>query len=177
MKSLHTLLIASFFLTVAASPLLTTFQLNSSEAAVEFEINNMGVAVDGSLSSPSGTVVFDPADLGNSSVNATVNVSTIDTGIEARDKDLKKAEYFDVEKYPTIRFRSTSITKTNKGYQATGKLTIKGTTKNISIPFTVENNVFKGRFTIDRLDYHVGEDSWILSDEVRVKFSLPVNEK
>ena len=177
MKSLYTLLIVSFFFLIAASPLITTYQLNSSEAAVVFEINNMGVAVDGSLSNPTGTVIFDPADLSNSSVSATVDVSTIDTGISARDKDLKKEEYFDVEKYPTIRFRSTSITKTNSGYQASGKLTIKGTTKNVSVPFTVENDVFKGRFNLDRLDYQVGEDSWILSDEVRVQFTLPVNKK
>ncbi|MEM6346288.1 MAG: YceI family protein [Bacteroidota bacterium] len=177
MKSIYTFLGISFFLLCAATPLATTYQLNSGSAAVTFEINNMGVAVDGSLSNPSGTVIFDPNDLVGSSINTSVQVNTIDTGIEVRDKDLKKAEYFDVAKYPNISFVSSSITKNGSGYQAKGTLSIKGKSKEISIPFTVENDVFKGKFNIDRLDFHVGEDSWILSDEVRVKFNLPVTAK
>lgn len=177
MKSINTLLIFCFFLVFAASPLLTTYQLNSNSAAVSFEINNMGVTVDGSLSNPTGTVIFDPSNLAGSSINASVKLSSIDTGIELRDKDLLKEEYFDAEKYPSIRFESNSISKSGNGYQAKGKLTIKGKTKEINVPFTVENEVFKGKFNIDRLDFHVGEDSWILGDEVRVKFSLPVTAK
>jgi len=177
MKSINTLLIFSFFLVFAASPLLTTYQLNSNSAAVSFEINNMGVTVNGSLSNPTGTVIFDPSDLAGSSISTSVKLSTIDTGIELRDKDLLKEEYFDVEKYPSIRFESNNISKSGNGYQAKGKLTIKGKTKEINVPFTVENEVFKGKFNIDRLDFHVGEDSWILGDEVRIKFSLPVTAK
>ncbi|MFK7922014.1 MAG: YceI family protein [Bacteroidia bacterium] len=174
MKYINTLLFSSFFLVFAAAPLLTTYQLNSSSAAVSFEINNMGVAVDGSLSSPTGTVIFDPSDLAGSSINAEVKVSTINTGIELRDKDLVKEEYFDAAKYPSIRFVSSSISKTSSGYQAKGTLTIKGKSKDINVPFTVENEVFKGKFNINRLDFHLGESSWILGDEVRIKFSLPV---
>ncbi|MEL7529883.1 MAG: YceI family protein [Bacteroidota bacterium] len=177
MKSLHTLLIFSFFLVFAASPLLTAYQLNSSSSDVSFEINNMGVAVSGSLSNPSGTVIFDPSDLAGSSINTSVKVNTVDTGIELRDKDLLKEEYFDVAKYPSISFVSSSISKNGSGYQAKGTLSIKGKSKEINVPFTVENNVFKGKFNIDRLDFHVGEDSWILGDEVRIKFTLPVTAK
>ena len=177
MKSIYTFLAISFFLVCAATPLATTYQLNSSSAAVTFAINNMGVAVDGSLSNPSGTVIFDPNDLAGSSINTSVKVSTIDTGIELRDKDLKKEEYFDATKYPNISFVSSSISKSGSGYQAKGTLSIKGKSKEITIPFVVEDEVFKGQFNIDRLDFHVGEDSWILGDEVRVKFSLPVTAK
>lgn len=177
MKYLPILLLSSLFLICAATPLVTTYQLNSSSAAVSFEINNMGVAVDGSLSSPTGTVIFDPSDLAGSTINASVKVNTISTGIELRDKDLVKEEYFDAAKYPNIRFESSSISKTSNGYQAKGKLTVKGKTKDISVPFTVENDVFKGKFIINRLDYHVGESGWILGDEVRIKFTLPVTAK
>ena len=132
--------------------------------------------VNGTLDNPEGTVVFDANDLAASSVRASIKVATINTGIDARDEELVAAEYFDAKQHPRISFQSTRISKSGNGYQATGKLTIKGHTETVNIPFTVENNVFAGNFQLDRLDYGVGESSWILSDEVKVKFSLPVNE-
>ena len=170
----HLLLPIALFSIAAALP-LTSYDINSDSAKVIFEIGNLGLTVEGSVDKPSGKVVFDPADLANSSVNASVKVSAVKTGIDQRDEHLQKEEYFHASKYPTMSFRSTSISKTDKGYTAKGSLTIKGTTKTVNIPFTVSNNVFKGSFKIDRLDYGVGESSWVTSDDVKIIFELPVS--
>ena len=91
-----------------------------------------------------------------------------------RDEDLISDNFFDIAKYPKMKFVSTSISKGSEGYVAKGSLTIKKTTKTVSIPFRVENQVFKGKFVIDRLDYEVGESNWLMGDDVTVFFELPV---
>ncbi len=161
-------------LSIAAHFPLQTYQIDGAKASVTFTIKNLGIEVNGTLSNPRGTILFDPNDLAGSSIQASVPVKTINTGIDARDESLREEEYFHVDKYPDMQFRSSSITKTANGYQVKGTLTIKGISKSVSIPFSVENQVFTGSFTIDRLDYQVGESSWVMSDEVKVKFSLPV---
>jgi polyisoprenoid-binding protein YceI len=174
LRTLFFLSLSTLFTMAALTP-LDTYQIDSEGASVSFVIKNLGVEVDGTLDQPEGTIIFDADDLAASSIRASIKVKTIKTGIEARDESLREEEYFYVDKYPRMSFSSTGIAKSGTGYQATGKLTIKGQTKTINIPFTVENDVFKGGFTLDRLDFGVGESSWILSDEVKVKFSLPVN--
>ncbi|GAC1493435.1 MAG: hypothetical protein NVS1B13_23880 [Flavisolibacter sp.] len=67
----------------------------------------------------------------------------------------KSEKWFDVTKYPTINFKSTDITQTATGYEAKGKLNMHGIEKEIVLPFTFENNIFKGKLTINRLDYNV----------------------
>lgn len=147
----------------------------ASESSVTFKIKNMGVMVNGKLGSFEVQAKFDKSDLSNSSLKASLKVETIDTGIKARDKHLKNEDYFEVDKYPNIKFSSSSITKTDKGYQAEGKLTIKNKTKTVKIPFVVKENSGKstlsGSFTINRLDYDVGESSWIMSNNVAIKIN------
>ncbi|MCB0837287.1 MAG: YceI family protein, partial [Bacteroidetes bacterium] len=77
---------------------------------------------------------------------------------------------------PKISFVSSSISKTSKGFSVTGKFTIKDVTKTVTIPFTFENQTFKGSLTIDRMDYHVGKNSWIMGDEVNIVFEIPVSK-
>ena len=144
---------------------------------VKFYIKNAGVTVDGSLSGLKASVDFDPSNLASSRINASVNVSTIKTGIEKRDAHLKKAEYFDAAKYPKIEMTSTSFkSKGGDNYSGTFNLKIKGKTKSITVPFTFKSEgnkgVFVGSFSIDRLDFGVGESSWVLGDDVKVKISL-----
>jgi len=138
--------------------------------------------VNGSLSGLAASVDFDPENLVKSQISASVKVNTIKTGIDARDAHLKKGEYFDAASFPKIEMASTSFTK-NSGDNYIGKfnLTIKGKTKNISVPFTFsESNgkgSFKGSFSINRLDFGVGESSFVLSDEVKVKLLLNTTKK
>jgi len=155
--------------------LLLAFQTKAQEdqKLVTFVIKNAGIGVDGFFTEYDVTAEFDPSDLANSSFSATIESNTIDTGIGARDRHLKKAKYFDVENYPQIKLVSTSISKTSTGYLLKANLTIKKTTLPVEIPFTVTKteagNVFEGTFTMDRRDYGVGKNHLILGDEVRIK--------
>jgi len=106
---------------------------------VKITIKNLGSNVTGTFQGLAGTIRFNATDPGASSFNITVDANTVNTGTHARDNHLRKEEYFDVAKYPKISFVSKQVTASGKpgGYLLTGNITIKGTTKEISFPFTV----------------------------------------
>jgi polyisoprenoid-binding protein YceI len=153
-----------------------------AESKVQFVIKNFGLKVDGQLKGIKGSISFDPSALNNSLFNVTVNSTTINTGINARDKHLRKADYFDVEKFPLISFVSTKISKASTAgkYTVSGNLTIKGTTKPIEFDFTaIPSNtgfIFKGAFSINRRDYKVGGNSLSLSDNLTVELDIMANK-
>lgn len=94
----------------------------------------MGVStVRGSIGGVTGTIVWDENDLTKSSVNATIDATTVTTNNGMRDKDLKSANFFNVEKYPTITFKSTGVNRVNGKLQVTGDLTLAGVTKSVTL--------------------------------------------
>jgi polyisoprenoid-binding protein YceI len=109
----------------------------------------------GTFSGLKASINFDPNDLATSKFDATIDVSTINTGNGMKNTHAKSEQWFDAAKYPTIQFTSSSIAKVASGYEAKGTLTMHGVKKEVAIPFTFDNNVFKGNFTISRLDYNV----------------------
>jgi polyisoprenoid-binding protein YceI len=136
------------------------------ESSVKFTIANhliTNTTVNGSFTGLKGIAVFDPGTVEKSSVEASVDVNTISTGISLRNHDLKQEKYFYAEKFPVINIRSARIEKTgqNGNYILNGVLTIKGITKTVIIPFTAspEGNGyrFRSRFKLNRLDYDVGK--------------------
>ena len=148
-----------------------------ASSIVTFKIKNAGFTVDGNFGAASGSVIFDKEQLSGNKIEASINSNTIKTGINARDKHLKKEEFFSVEKFPKIIAKSVSVTKQKNGsYIGVFALTIKGVTKTISIPFSfIENgNTSKlaATFTINRLDYNVGESSFMMADKVAITIEL-----
>lgn len=145
---------------------------------VNFVIKNAGLKVDGSFSGLQGTIVFDEKALDQSSFEVSIDAKSISTGTTARDNHLRKEEYFYVEKYPAIRFKSSKIERTKAAFLVTGNLYIKGKTKQISFPFTYteKNNegTFNGSFTINRRDFDVGGSSWIMADEATILLTIKV---
>ena len=141
-------------------------------ARVVFHISNAGLNVEGILGGLVGDIKFSKNKLTKSSFTATAKSETIQTGIKLRDKHLKKADYFDVEKHPTIKITSNAITKTKVGFESRCSITIKGVTKEIVIPFTFNQTknqaVFTGTCSLNRLDFGLGEKSIILSDTVEI---------
>jgi len=109
----------------------------------------------GTFSGLKSTINFDPNDLATSKFDATIDVSTINTGNGMKNTHAKSEKWFDATKYPTIQFTSTSISKAATGYEAKGMLTMHGVQKEVIIPFTFDNNVFKGTLSVNRLDYNV----------------------
>ncbi len=151
-----------------------SWSIDSPNSKVNFTIVNMGMNVEGTFQNAKGNINFDPNDLGNSSINASVETATVNTGITMRDNHLKKYDYFDVEKYPEITFQSTSIEASGDSYVVVGDFTIRDVTKSVRIPFTFNNNTFIGSFSVNRLDYGVGESSWVMKSDVKIDFELPV---
>jgi polyisoprenoid-binding protein YceI len=115
------------------------------------------------------------------SIDVSVDASSVDTDVDSRDNHLRKEEYFNVAKYPRLSFVSTKIEKSGNSntYKVYGKLTIKGTTKDINFPFTAtpqaNGYVFSGDFKVNRRDFNVGGSSFVLGDNVTI--SLQVSAK
>lgn len=143
---------------------------------VAFVIKNAGLNVDGTISGLQGHIGFDTKNPDKGKMEVSLDPATIDTGIGLRDKHLKKEDYFNVDTHSTIKMASTSIIKKGDGYEGIFELTLKGVTKALAIPFTVtkENQrlIFKADFEINRRDFNVGGNSWVLSDEVKIHVEL-----
>ena len=151
---------------------------------IGFKIRNFGVNVSGSFKELQGKIIFNPDSLSACHFDVTIEVKSINTGIDQRDNHLRSEDYFEAEKYPSIHFVSTRVTtSTSKEYLFVfGKLTIKDVSKEISFPFKAtpkENDfLFEGEFTLNRRDYNVGGGSISMSDNVRLNLKvLAKNEK
>ena len=108
----------------------SSWKIDPAHSSADFSIRHMGLSnVHGHFSGVDGTITLDPADLTKSSVNATIDVTTVDTGMPQRDTHLKSPDFFDVAKYPKMTFASKSVTKSGDDYTLNGDLTLHGVTK------------------------------------------------
>lgn len=160
-----------FFLLLILLPILSEAQVNTY--GVEFVIENLGVETKGTFETVHALIKFDPGALDKSAIEATVSASSIRTGIAIRDKHLMRSDYFDVDKYPEIRLKSTSFKKTKKDvFIGQFDLTIKDVTRSVSIPFSITRKgnrmIYKGILEINRLDFKLGESSTVLADKVKI---------
>ncbi len=166
--------IASLGLLLCAFTLVNLKPVDS-EDAVTFVIKNFGINTGGSINGLKGDIKWDAANPAASQISASVDVNTLNTNIDMRDKDLKEEKYFNLPKYPTINFVSTAVSATS----ITGNLTIKGTTKSITFPITVTPSgagyLMQGNFTINRQDYGVGGGSMVLANDVKVTLKVQAN--
>jgi polyisoprenoid-binding protein YceI len=143
---------------------------------VEYAVKNAGFKSTGRFDNASATVKFDENNLSGSSITATIQTASFNSGATMRDNHLKAKDYFDVASFPTITLVSTKIVKSGNGYTGTFNLTIKGTTKSVQMPFTVVKNgtdlEFKAtELSIDRTAYGVGGSSFTLSNTVKLSIS------
>jgi polyisoprenoid-binding protein YceI len=114
--------------------LKTTWKIDPAHSSAQFVVRHMMITnVRGGFNAIQGTVVYDPADLGSSSVDVTIDKNSLSTGDATRDTHVKSADFLDVEKYPTISFKSKKITKDGDGLKVSGDLTIHGVTKEVAL--------------------------------------------
>jgi len=142
------------------------YRIDANHSVIGFTIlHNELTLVGGRFKDFTGSIHFDDKDVSKSSVEFTAKVTSIDTGVEGRDKHLRSADFFEVEKFPDMTFKSTKVERKGKSYVLTGDLTLKGVTKQVMLPFTMTGAIKDGRGNtrigiaaqtkIDRRDYGI----------------------
>ncbi|GGA84299.1 YceI family protein [Puia dinghuensis] len=175
-------LVALLPVIVAVTFLATEWKADAAKAKVEFSVKGLFGRAHGHFSGLKSTIRFDEHDLAGSSITASIDASTVGTGIGLRDHHLREEEQFlNVKKYPEISFHSRKIEKTAQGFSADGELTIKGISKPVQIPFTFTPNgsnagVFKGEFSIRREDFSIGQSGGSIGDMVTITLEIPVTK-
>ncbi len=134
---------------------------------------------DGGFHGFEGTVTLVDGDPEKSSVNLSIDTTTIWTDSERLTGHLKSPDFFEVETYPSATFTSTAIARTEDGYRVTGNLTLHGTTKSISFPATIEAGpdrvTAKAEFSLKRFDFNIvypGKPDDLIRDEVVVRLDI-----
>lgn len=116
---------------------LRQFQLDAGESIFEFSIGFGFGRVKGRMNTANGTIIYDQANPGNSSVTIIIETKSLQTGSALRDHHLKTSDFFDVDQYPTLRFQSTKLRQNGKDWLMDGQLTMHGVTKTITVPLAV----------------------------------------
>jgi polyisoprenoid-binding protein YceI len=150
---------------------------SNAQNAVKFRIKNAGFTVPGYFSSFKPYVSWDKSNPSAAKFSGTVDVNTVNTSNSARDKHLKASDFFDVAKYPSMKFESTSVTSVSSDrIKITGKLTIKDVTKTVTFDTKVSKSgsktIFESTLLINRLDYNVGTSSWTLANDLYIDLHI-----
>ena len=156
-------------------------KMEPAGSKVAFQYQQLGVKLDGHFKQFSGQVSFDPAKPQTGKASLDVELGSVDAGSPDADSEVVTAPWFNVEKFPKAHFESTSIkAKGGDSYEIAGKLTIKGTTKDVSFPatFKADGNKGTGSLSIKRGDFAIGEGDWastdIVAGDVTIRFDLNV---
>ena len=161
------------------------YDIDPTHTQVEFTYSHMGFSnITGRFDTVQGEFLFDPADPTQSSVNITIPVESISTGVDKLDEHLLKADFFDAATYPTATFKSTGVTAAGEGaLKVAGDLTIHGVTRPVVLDVTI-NKIgehpmrkvpaagFDATTTILRSDYGVGGYVPVVGDEVRIDITV-----
>jgi polyisoprenoid-binding protein YceI len=140
------------------------WNIDAAHSGVHFSIRHLVSKVRGRFAKLSGTLNVDEGDLTRSSVEAIIDVASVDTGTAQRDTHLRSPDFFDVERFPEIRFRSARIEKvSDERYRVIGQLTIRDVTREVSLdvehggraqdPWGNERLGFIAKTAIDRKDF------------------------
>jgi polyisoprenoid-binding protein YceI len=171
--------------TLASPSLAATSQWNIDPAhsTAQFVVTHLELSdVQGTFTGVSGSATIDDDDLSKSNVTASIDVSTLDTGIGMRDDDLKSSNFFDVAKYPAMTFQSTKIEKTGDATaKMTGNLTLHGVTKEVTFDVTfvappanqagTRRNV-QATATISRKLFGMSADELAIGDNVSITLDI-----
>lgn len=166
------------------------YNFDKAHSFIGFHVKHNGlIEVPGFFRDFTGTVNYDASDVRRSSVEFTAKVTSVDTGVAGRDRHLRTADFFEVEKYPDMTFKSTKVEKKGKNWIVTGDFTLKGVTKSISFPFQIAGFLPGGErsgprmgvtaeTTINRRQFGVNYDSKLpggilaVDDNVRVVLQI-----
>ena len=186
---------AAVLSTLATLPLQAeTYTIDPGHSEVSFQIRHMVSNVRGRFNDFAGAVNMDPKNPAASSVEFHIKAASIDTNVADRDKHLRSADFFDVEKFPEITFKSKSVKATGKNqYAVTGTLTMHGVSKDITLPVTFGGEAkdpwggtragFETGATLNRKDYGIvwnkaiDNGGVLLGDDVKVEINLETKKE
>ncbi len=173
----------------------STWNIDPAHSSAQFTVRHLGISnVSGAFTKVSGSVTLDDKNITQSQVNATIDAASIDTRQPDRDKDLRSPNFLDVEKYPTLEFKSKRIVKSGNKLQLVGDLTLHGTTREVTLdvdgptpeladPWGNLRRGFSATTTINRKDYGVvwnntlktGEA--VVGDNVKIQLDIELVKK
>ena len=181
---------AFLILTISAAAQVQTWQIDPNHTAAQFSVRHMGIStVRGAFTKVSGSAQYDPSNLSKTSIDATIDASSVDTRVSMRDDDLRSPNYFDVTKYPTITFKSKSVQAVGEGkLKIVGDLTIHGVTKEVALdvdgpsaPVTdPKGNSHLGASastTVNRKDFGVGGSSNVVGEDITITIDVELVRK
>jgi len=171
-----------------------TYTIDAGHSEVGFKIRHLVSNVRGRFNDFSGTINMDPKNIQSSSVEFRIKAESIDTNQANRDKHLRAEDFFFVEKYPEITFKSDSVKPAGKDkYNVTGTLTMRGVSKKVTLPVTYTGEVkdpwgntkagFETSTTLNRKDYGivwnqaVDNGGVILGDDVQIEINLETQKQ
>jgi polyisoprenoid-binding protein YceI len=128
-----------------------------------------------------GSIVFDENQTAVSKFDITIGVNSINTGNGLQNKHAKSDEWFNADKFPTIRYGSQKITKTAGGYSSAGELEMHGVKKPLVIPFNFQRSsaggLFTSTFMVSRVDFGVGAPGGEVDEKIKIELKVPVTVK
>jgi len=179
-----------------ASAATTVWQIDPAHTAAGFAVKHLMIStVRGQFKGVTGTVTWDDQDVSKSSIDVTIDATTVDTTEPMRDKDLKSDKFFDVAKYPTITFKSKKIENVSAGkLKVTGDLTIHGVTKEAVLDVEGPSNAVKDPWgntrvaasattKVNRQDYgvkwnaNIDGGGVVVGDDVNITIDLEMTKK
>jgi polyisoprenoid-binding protein YceI len=186
-RTLFAMIVALLLATFAAAQ--DAWQIDPAHSSAQFAVRHLGIStVRGAFTKVSGGAQFDPADPSKSSIQADIDAASVDTRVDARDNDLRSPKFFDVQKFPTITFKSTKVESAGEGkLRVTGGLTIHGVTKEVVLDVDGPSAPMKdprgnlrigasATTTINRQDFGVGGASGMVGDQVTITLDVEMSK-
>lgn len=166
----------------------STWAIDPAHSEIEFVVRHMGVSnVHGRFGNIQGNVLMNDVDATKSTVQVTIDTTTVDTGVAQRDTDLKSPNFFDVSKFPTAKFASTSVVKNGTHLTVSGNLTLHGITRPVQLDVDgpsapvpgmdkKPHSGFSATTTVNRKDFGVGPNfpAAVVGDEIKLTIELEV---
>ena len=154
------------------------FRIQPEASEITFRATSRLMNAEGHFGRFSGDVVADPARPTGARISLTIEAASLDTGIGMRDNHLRSADFFDIERFPTIAFQSVRVETAGRRATVTGSLTLHGVTREIAVPVDVQITetalVASGEFIVNRGEYAMNYNSFLnpIGNEVRVAFTF-----
>jgi polyisoprenoid-binding protein YceI len=173
-------LLVAPFVASASTAAAATWKLDLARSRLEFSAVQTGAKFEGKFSRFGAAISFDPDHLNTSHIAVTIDLASAATGDRQRDTALPGTDWFDVAQFPQAKFETTAIRKTGAtSYEAIGNLTLRGVTKPLTLPFTLQINGATahavGRTALVRNAFGVGQGPWATGQWVGLNVDVAID--